>query len=75
MNYEQNVLQSEEKKSEFRKIKTELYERYNIKDDANYKVKTHVASYLNAPNTNYGFLSNKTQEEGWKYPFPRSKRG
>lgn len=75
LNYEQNVLQSEEKKSEFRKIKTELYERYNIKDDANYKVKTHVASYLNAPNTNYGFLSNKTQEEGWKYPFPRSKRG
>ena len=74
LNYELNVLQSEEKILEFKEIKSKIYEKYNIKDDVNYEVKTHIASYLNAPNTNYGFLSNKTQDGNWKYPFPRSKR-
>lgn len=73
IDYRKNILVDKEV-NDFDKIIGRVYQKFEIEDDIHYEVKTVLASFMNAPNTNYGFLSNIKVNSKWKYPFPRSKR-
>lgn len=72
--FEKNVLNSESERKRFQQIKMKLYKEYNLKDNSRYKPHTAMSSFVNAPNSNFAFLSLKKKESKWFFPFPRNKR-
>ena len=72
--FEKNVLKSESERKRFQQIKMKLYKEYNLKDNSHYKPHTAMSSFVNAPNSNFAFLSLKKKESKWFFPFPRNKR-
>lgn len=75
INYEEDILSSKRKVDEFRSNKEELYRKFKLSDDERYNPKTMFSSFVNAPNSNYAFLSLPPKDEDWLTPFPRKKRG
>lgn len=75
INYEEDILSSKKEVNEFRSNKEELYRKYKLSDDRRYNPKTMFSSFVNAPNSNYAFLSLPPKDEDWLAPFPRKKRG
>lgn len=74
INYEKDILSSEKEVNEFRSNKEEIYRKFKLDDDDNYNPKTMFSSFVNAPNSNYAFLSLPPKDEDWLTPFPRKKR-
>lgn len=74
INFEKEILKSDKERDAFNKNKKEVYKRYRINDNTLYKPHTIFSSWVNAPNSNFGFLSMNNKEKGWEAPFPRSNR-
>lgn len=75
INYEEDILSSKKEVDEFISNKEELYRKFKLSDDKRYNPKTMFSSFVNAPNSNYAFLSLPPKDEDWLTPFPRKKRG
>lgn len=74
IDFEKQILKNEKERIAFNKNKNEVYKRYKIHDKGQYRPFTILSSWVNAPNSNFGFLSMNSEEKGWKAPFPRSNR-
>ena len=75
INYEEDILSSKEEVKEFKSNKEEIYREFKLSDDRRYNPKTMFSSFVNAPNSNYAFLSLPPKDGDWLTPFPRKKRG